>query len=84
MPLVEEFEMRRAAHHFASPRPRDHLRSARIKIVQAEKIDLMAAELRLEHEDEGRVLVDQDLFERVHDECELVRHCCLRTIAPSP
>ena len=71
--VVEKFVVRVLAHHFASPRPRDHMRTARVEVAQAEEIDLVTAELRLEHEHEGRVLVDQHALERIHDEGKFMR-----------
>ena len=73
--LVEKFVVRISApRQLASPRPRDDLRAARVEVAEAEKINFMAAKLRLEHEHESRVLVDQHPLERIHDERELARH----------
>src|SRR5262249_16955934 len=71
-PLIEKSKMRRCALHFALPRMHSHLPPDRVKIVQSQKVNLMASFLSLEHEDEGGVLVEQHPFERVHDESELV------------
>lgn len=63
-----------APRQLASPRSRDNLAAARVEVPQPEKINLMTAELRLQHEDERRILVDQHLIERIHDEREFARH----------
>ena len=72
--LVEKLVARIAApRQLASPRPRHHMPAARVKVAQLEEINIMAAKLRLEHEHEGRVLIDYHLVERIHEEREFMR-----------
>src|SRR5208282_4274576 len=66
--------MHSRARHLASPRAHPRLRIVRVQSAQSQEVEFMAALVRLEHEREGRVLVDQYVLKRVHDKGELVRH----------
>src|SRR4029453_154159 len=68
--LLAKAVMRRRALQFEPATTALRGAAASVQIIDLHKIDFMAAPLRLEHQNERRVLIDMDLIDGVHHDAD--------------